>query len=235
MPPSALADAIESAFVECCNLDASLGERLDALTHAIRSLSPPLADAVEAMVERLQVAGVGANAPQVGDTLPPFILPDDVGRLMSLDDGLSRGPVAVVFHRGAWCPYCRISTRALAHAQSEIKALGGQIIAVVPDRQQFSAELKGGAQAEFPILTDLDNAYALSLNLSYWLGEEIERHYRALGCDVSNFQSNNFWIVPTPATFIVGQDGLIRMRFVDPDFRKRPTIDELIAAFRTAR
>jgi hypothetical protein len=35
----------------------------------------------------------------------------------------------VTFHRGHWCPYCRININALAQAHSEIAAEGGQMFA----------------------------------------------------------------------------------------------------------
>ena len=111
---SPLADAIQAAFQHCRDMDASLGERLDAFAASVRAISEPFADAVDRLVARLQKAEVGAGAPRVGDLLPPFHLPDEKGRIFSLGDWLSRGPVAVVVHRGHWCPYCRINTRALA-------------------------------------------------------------------------------------------------------------------------
>jgi hypothetical protein len=88
---------------------------------------------------------------------------------------LEKGPVAIVFHRGHWCPYCRINTRALAEVQEQIVGEGGQLAAITPERQWFAAELKRGSDAKFPVLTDMDNGYALSLNLAIWVGrmEEI--------------------------------------------------------------
>jgi peroxiredoxin len=59
--------------------------------------------------------------------MPLFVLPDETGHLVSLDTLIDKGPVAITFHRGYWCPYCRINTRALAEAQHEIAAEGGQI------------------------------------------------------------------------------------------------------------
>jgi peroxiredoxin len=50
--------------------------------------------------------------------------------------------------------------------------------------------------------------------------------------DLPRFQGNNSWILPIPATFVVGTDGLIRARFVDPDFRKRMAVDDLLAALK---
>ena len=82
------------------------------------------------------------------------------------------------------------------------------------------------------MLTDLDNGYALSLNLAIWLGTEIQRLLSYL--DLSDFHGNDGWMLPIPATFVVGRDGLVKARFVDPDFRKRMEIDDLLAAVRSA-
>jgi peroxiredoxin len=50
------------------------------------------------------------------------------------------------------------------------------------------------------------------------------------GWDISPFNDNDNWILPIPATFVVGEDGMIKARFVDPDYRKRMEIDDLMAA-----
>jgi peroxiredoxin len=41
-------------------------------------------------------------------------------------------------------------------------------------------------------------------------------------------------MVPIPATFIIGRDGRVKARFVDPDYRKRMAIADLISALRNA-
>ena len=95
------------------------------------------------------------------------------------------------------------------------------------------AALNRIANEEFTaVLTDLDNGYALSLNLAIWLGSEIQRllSYQ----DMAGFHGNDGWVLPIPATFVVGRDGLVKARFVDPDFRKRMEIDDLIAALQSA-
>jgi peroxiredoxin len=230
-----LAEELEDAFERCRSMDASLSERLQALAESVRQLSPPFAETVDRLISRLQQSDAGATAPQPGDTMPPFLLPDEQGHLVALGDLLDRGPVAVTFHRGHWCPYCRINTDALAKAQSDIAAEGGQVVAVMPDRQQFAAEFKSELQAPFPVLTDVDNGYALSLNLAIWVGEEMERFIAAAGWDVPKFQGNDSWFLPIPATFVVGRDGQVKSRFVDPDYRKRMAIEDVLAALRRAR
>jgi peroxiredoxin len=167
--------------------------------------------------------------------MPPFHLPDEAGRVVSLERLLSKGPVAVTFHRGHWCPYCRLNTKALAEAQTEIESNGGQVVAIMPDRQQFAEKFKTESQARFPILTDMDNGYALSLNLVVWVGAEMERMIASAGRDIPSYQGNTSWMLPIPATFVVGTDARIKARFVDPDYRKRMAVEALLTALRSAR
>ena len=225
---------LEEAFVQCRDMDASLAERLQAFADAVRRLGPNFQDAVDDLVARLKEHDVGENAPKPGETMPNFVLPDQRGHLVSLDNLLEQGPVAVTFHRGHWCPYCRINTRALAEAQDQIAAEGGQVAAIMPDREHFTAGLKAESDAPFPILTDFDNGYALSLNLAFWVGAEMQDLMSRAGWDVSRSQGSDTWLLPVPATFVVGTDGEVKARFVDPDYRKRMTIEDLLSALRTA-
>jgi len=230
-----LSQLLEEAFVQCRDMDASLAERLQAFADAVRRFGPKFQEAVDGLVERLKEHDVGEQAPKPGEPMPNFILPDERGQLVSLDALLQNGPVAVIFHRGHWCPYCRINTRALAEAQDRIAAEGGQVAAIMPDREHFAAELKAESNAPFPILTDFDNGYALSLNLAFYVGDEMRKMMTAAGWDVSRSQGSDTWLLPVPATFVVAADGTVRARFVDPDYRKRMAIEDLLGALRSAQ
>ena len=225
---------IEEAFVYCRDMDASLSERLDTFAAAARALRPELQEAVNRMVARLKANNAGGTAPVPGDPMPHFALPDEAGRLVVLEDLLAIGPVAITFHRGHWCPYCRINTRALAEVQEKVGAIGAQLIAIMPERQQFAAAFKSDAKLWYPVLTDIDNGYALSLNLAIWVGDELQRLIAASGRDLLHYQGNGTWVLPIPATFVVGTDGEVKARFVDPDYRRRMTVEDLLSALRNA-
>jgi peroxiredoxin len=229
---SSLANAVRGAFLECRDMDASLGDRLGAFADSLRRIDPAFASAVDRLVSRLQQAEVGAGAPKVGDLLPAFYLPNERGRVVALAEMIEKGPLAVVVHRGHWCPYCRINTRSLAEAQPQIKAAGGQVAAIVPDRQLYANQIREEAEGQFPILVDMDNGYAMSLNLVFWVGDEMRRFMTEAGVNLAEYQGNESWMVPIPATFVVGRDGVIKDRFVDPDYRKRMTVETMLAAFR---
>jgi peroxiredoxin len=225
---------LRETFIRCRDMDGSLAERLEAYSGAVRMLLPDYAGAIERLLARLSAGGAGAAAPKVGEPMPPFVLPDESGRLVALDDLLRKGTVGITFHRGHWCPWCRISGRALARAHAEIVARGGELVAILPEREKFAAEFKSEAGSPFPVLSDLDNGYAMSLNLAIWIGSEMEQLLRSFGRTLPDYQANDAWLLPIPATFVVGRDGRVVARFVDPDFRRRPAIDELIGAFARA-
>ena len=211
-------------------MDAPLAERLSAFASDVEELAPQFAEIVDRMVDRLKTNGAGMSAPAIGDAMPPFVLPDENGHLVSLEQLLESGKTVVTFHRGHWCPYCRITADALAKIEPKVKAVGGQLIVITPETQKFSKQLKLEVRADFPILTDLDCGYALELQLAIKINDEKRSAMTQAGWDISPFQDNDNWILPIPATFVVGEDGIIKARFVDPDYRKRMGIDDLLAA-----
>jgi peroxiredoxin len=221
-------DTLDEAFRRMRDLDLSLQEQLRTLAETVRRERPEFAAAVDRLVTRLRHYGAGEAAPKIGDSMPSFVLPDESAQMVSLEELLDRGPVAVTFHRGHWCPYCRINLNALVEAHKALPA-SAEIVAIMPDRQKFVADLKRQSQVPFPILSDADNGYAMSLNLTIWVGAEIKAmEDRRL--DLPTFQDNSSWILPIPATFVVGQDGLISGRFIDPDYRNRMMISDMLAA-----
>jgi peroxiredoxin len=226
------AERLKLAFQRCRDMEGTLNEHLRAYADAGREIFPAYGEAVDRLVERLGQNGGGENAPRPGEVMPPFMLPGDNGELVALSSLLAQGPVAVMFFRGHWCPYCRLNVRAVIQARDRIKAMGAQIVAIMPETQEYTEKFKADSGAPFPVLTDLDNGYALSLNLAIWLGAEIQRllSYQ----DMARFHGNDGWILPIPAVFVVDRDGLVKARFVDPDFRRRMEIDDLLEALENA-
>jgi peroxiredoxin len=229
------ATELRKLFLEFRDLEAPLNERLAAYAAASRKLRPAYGEAIDRMVQRLNENGGWENAPRVGEPMPPFMLPDEHGRLVSLPELLADGPTAIMFHRGHWCAYCRLNLHAVVKSAGAIAAAGGRVAIVMPERQEFAGKFRTEANAPFPVLTDLDNGYAMSLNLAIWLGPDFIQLISTSGRDLTKFQGNDAWMVPIPATFVVGRDGNVAARFIDPDFRKRMELDDLLAAFGNAR
>jgi peroxiredoxin len=123
----------------------------------------------------------------------------------------------------------------LASARADVAAAGGSVVAITPERQQFSNAFKTDTQSPFPVLTDMDNGYALLLGLAIWIGPDLTNLLTDLGRSLPDYQGNDAWMLPIPAAFVVGRDGVVKYRFLDPDFRRRAAIGQIVTALRDAR
>jgi peroxiredoxin len=230
MAEKTFAELLEETTENSRLMDAPLGVRLKAVADEVNRLSPEFAGVVGRMVARLEASSVGQSAPRIGEPMPDFILPDEQGTLVRLESMLEQGPVVVSFHRGHWCPYCRLNADGLSRIAPALRRLGAQIVAISPETHHYGAELKSYANAAFPILSDVDNGYALELNLLFWVGDEKREAMRAGGFDIAPYQGNETWMLPIPATFIVGRDGIVKARYIDPDYRRRMDLDLIVEA-----
>jgi len=223
---------LEQAFQEVRNRDLPLGERLKYVADRVRVKGPGFAAAVDAFVGRLEAAQAGSTAPMVGDTMPEFCLPDHEGKLVRLSALLENGPVVLAFHRGHWCPYCRLNMVGLAEIQN--KAQPAQIVAISSEIQKYTCALRNEAGASFPFLTDVDGGYGLSINLAILVDESMSSMIGGAGWNIPAYQGGAPWVLPVPAVFVVGQDGVIVARHVDPDYRRRMELDALLDAIKLA-
>ncbi len=234
MPSDHEPQDLTEALAMASDLEGSLNERLMAYATALRRLNQPFAEGVDRLVERLGKACAGATAPNVGDRMPGFLLPEAKGHLTTLEEILADGPVAIVFHRGHWCPYCHITNDALAVFERQARLAGGRIIAITPDRQPYVGKFKAVERASFPVLTDIDNGYALSLGLAIWVGDEMRGFMESIGRDLGAYHGNNSWFLPIPASFVVDLHGIIVARHVDPDYRLRMELRDMLNALEAA-
>jgi peroxiredoxin len=222
--------ALDEAFQKADALRAPLPARLQFYLGESRKLLPDLETTYDRLVERIRENGADRQVPAIGEPMPDFVMTDSSGHLVELAALVEKGPLVISFNRGPWCDYCGLELHALARAYPDIVAAGGEVVSIVPERAKYAQALKTLRGVPFPVLTDLDLAYALSLGLVFWVGDKIKQTYLGFGIDLGAFQGNGGWLLPIPATVVVGRDGRVKARFVDPDFRHRMAIEEIIGA-----
>jgi peroxiredoxin len=224
------ATSLAETLAEICEMDAPLWRRIELFVDKQREVGSPFVAATESVVARLRAGDVGEAAPKVGDLMPPFLLPAAGGRLVALDDLTQDGPVVISFNRGHWCPFCRIELSALAAAHADLAGLGAKVVSIMPDRQHYVGRLPRAVTERILVLSDLDNACALSLGLVMWLDDAMRDLMLRHGVDLDRIHGNAGWVVPVPATFVVGRDGRVLGRFVEHDFRLRMNVEDIRAA-----
>ena len=217
---------IEAAFLEVRSSDLSLQDRLRVVADAARIHKPWYADAVDEFASRLRQVQAGADAPGIGEQMPDFVLPDHEGRLVSLAEILAGGPAVIAFHRGHWCPFCRLSMIALAEIEEQLRP--AQIVAISTETQRYTRMLREQTGARFPVLTDMDAAYTMSLSLAVWVDSKLAGMIAEAGWDIPVYQGGTDWVLPIPSVFVVRKDGTIAGRHIDPDYRQRMNLDELL-------
>jgi peroxiredoxin len=230
-PPNTLAEALIDAEEQ----NDSLNGRLSAYKDSSSRLRPDIAKAYDDLVERLDALDSDAVGPRLGDAMPEFMLPDENGALVSLSSALRTGPVVVSINRGHWCPYCKLELRSLAAAHPQITQLGARVIAIMPDSAAFTGDYASRNNLPFPILSDIDLGYALSLGLIFWIGPEVQQLYAEVGVDLDRYHGNRSPFLPMASKFIVGQDGLIKARQVNLEFRARMEPEAVLAVLRDLR
>lgn len=220
---------LEEAFKKICATEAPLSERLALFTAAVERHGEPFAVAYQSLIDQLKAAAAGGTAPALGEPLPPFLLPDHAGRLVGLDQMLAKGPLVVSFNRGHWCEYCELELRAFAGAHADLAKRGVQVVSIMPERGEYTRKVRALTHDTVTVLSDIDNGYALSVGIVMWLGENVQALYRRFGIDIERYQGSGSWFVPIPATFVLDRQGRILARKVDPDFRSRMDIEQILA------
>jgi peroxiredoxin len=211
----------------------SLASRLTEYRKESAKRRPDFAKAYDELVERLHKLDSGEIGPQLGESLPEFALPDEKGRFVSLSSLLRSGPVVVSFNRGHWCPYCKLDLHSLAAIHDKIRRLGASVISIMPDSAAFTGAYAAENELPFPILSDVDLGYSLSLDLIFWVGAEVQRLYENVGIDLERYHGNQGCFLPMAAKFIVGHDGLVKARQVNLEFRERMEPNAIIAALQS--
>jgi hypothetical protein len=84
------AERLKVAFQRCREMEGTLSEQLKAYAAAGRDIFPAHGEAVDRLVIRVNENGGGENAPRPGEPMPPFVLPDESGRLVALPSRSAR-------------------------------------------------------------------------------------------------------------------------------------------------
>ncbi|KAI1109583.1 AhpC-TSA-domain-containing protein [Nemania sp. NC0429] len=157
---------------------------------------------------------------QVGDKLPAFIMTDATGKEVSSASLLTKGPLLITFYRGEWCPFCNIAIAFLQKHLPEFQARGVTLVAISPELPNHNMTATEKHALQFPVLTDLHNAFARKLGIVYDQSSAKDLH-ASLGLDLNERNGDSSWEVPIPATLLVDKDGVVRNTAIEPDWKLR--------------
>lgn len=184
---------------------------------------------------RLADSGAADRVLRVGDAFPRFALPDENGAMLTSAELLERGPLAVVFYRGAWCDYCNFELEALEEVYPRIRELGAELVAVSPVTMPHLRAAIRRNHISYPILSDAGNAYAARFGLSYVMDPELLAVWASFGMDFRKINGDDSATMPMPGVFLSGTDGVLRFAQAHPLHWERSEPADLVAAIEALR
>jgi len=202
----------------------------DFQVQALPGIPPEVLQTMMRATRNLEEAGIAGKAILAGEKAPMFTLPNTRGEPVELSTLLGRGPVVLNFYRGAWCPYCNLELKALNDALPGIRARGADLVSISPNLLEKSAAFVQENPFGFDILSDRDNRVAREYRLVYTLAEALRPLYAAWGIDLPDFDGNDRFELPMPATYVVGTDGSVVAGFVHEDYTRRMEPADIIAS-----
>ncbi len=165
---------------------------------------------------------------QVNDIAPSFSAVDQNGTLKDLKDLLNNGKVVMIFYRGQWCPHCNKQLSALEDSLQFIVEKGAQLIAITPELPENISKTIEKTKASFSILYDDGLKIMDSYNVSFKVNQPTVTKYLTYGIDLKKSNGVNGANLPVPAVYIINQEGKIIYKYFDTDYKKRPSVAELL-------
>lgn len=208
--------------------DAFLKERMNKPSPFTADDMRVMKTAGEKLAKQLPEPGL-----KLGSTAPDFTLPNAYGKQVTLSHALKKGPVVLVFYRGAWCPFCNLHLHALQKSLPVFKNYNAQLITITPQKPDKSVMQLNKDKFEFEVLSDLDSTAMKAYNMLYKLDDELVRVYKKHGLDVEDFNGKGRNVLPVPGTFIIDMKGIIRGVHADVNYKERMEPAAIIEILKT--
>jgi len=167
---------------------------------------------------------------KAGNKAPNFSLKNAFGETIELNQELAKGPVVLIFYRGAWCPYCNLHLHALKNNLAEFEKYGAQVIAITPQSPDKSAEQVKKDGFPFQVLSDSTTSVMKAYKLYFELPNDLMKVYKKHDLDIEEFNGEGRNGLPTPGAFIIDRNGIIRTMQAEVDYKSRMAPEAIIAA-----
>jgi len=82
----------------------------------------------------------------------------------------------------------------------------------------------------YDVLSDVGNQTAREYGLVFSLEEKVQEIYKGLGINVPEFNGDDSWELPVPATYVIDKSGSVVWSFVDVNHTVRAEPADIFAA-----
>ena len=124
---------------------------------------------------------------------------------------------------------------ALQEINSEVNALGAQIVVLTPELERYTRNLHKKLNLTFDILTDLHLKVAAQFRLVFELPDYLRELYKLFGNSLDRFHDEPGYRLPVPARYIIDSKGIVRAADVNADYTIRMDPSETLKLLRTLK
>jgi peroxiredoxin len=121
---------------------------------------------------------------------------------------------------------------ALQGINSEVRALGAQIVVLTPELERYTRALHKKLNLTFDMLTDLHLKTAEQFRLVFTLPDYLRDLYKSFGNALDRFHDEPEFRLPIPARYVVDKQGIIRASDMNADYTIRPEPSEILRQLR---
>jgi peroxiredoxin len=180
------------------------------------------------------IAAIGVSAETkplaVGQSIPDTKLETVEGEAFDLQTAAKEQPLVVIFYRGGWCPFCNRHLGQLQDAEPKLRELGYRIIAISPDRPSELAKSAEEGHLSYTLLSDSSMETAKAFGLAFTVDGATLEKYKGYGIDLEAASGEAHHMLPVPAVFLVGTNGVIEFVHANSDYKTRLAPEALLAA-----
>ena len=166
----------------------------------------------------------------VGMKAPDFTVLDVENGTVRFVPGEQDKPVVLTFFRGGWCPYCNLHLSELRLAEKQLKEMGFDIWFISIDKPELLLESLDDPDIGYTVYSDSALNATRAFGLAFRVDDELNERYLSYDIDLEKASGENHHVLPAPATYIIGRDGIINFAYINPDYKVRLHPNVLLAA-----
>ena len=171
----------------------------------------------------------------VGMKAPDFTLRDVEDQTFRFESGAQDKPIVLTFFRGGWCPYCNLHLAELRLAEKQLREMDFNIWFISIDSPEFLLESLDDPDIGYTLYSDSSLSATRAFGLAFQVDDELNERYLSWNIDLEKASGETHHVLPAPATYLIGTDGLINFAYINPDYKVRLHPDVLMAAAKAYR
>lgn len=158
----------------------------------------------------------------IGEKIPKQDLVSVDNKAVSTTEIFHKKTVLIVY-RGGWCPYCNSQLMEMQEIESQIIAMGYQIVAISPDSPKFLKETTTEDKLNYQLFSDSDGKFSQALGIAFKREKPKLEKYS---------EGKNPGFLPVPTVYIINENREIEFLYINPDYSKRLKGDLLLAVLK---